>query len=95
MTNVRRRDYGSVPTEALTRPACWDTPPPVDSTLYPAFKHALGRYLNARQVTIPILTPAQIKQREIDAARQREPPQTQPDCVVGGVSYWYLSEHSR
>jgi hypothetical protein len=74
--------------------ACWDTPPPVDSELYPAFKKALGRYLRARTIVIPVLNERQIKTREAEAARQRNPPQTQPDCVVGGVSCFLSQETS-
>lgn len=71
---------------ALLTTACWDTPPPVDSELYPAFKHALKRYLAARRVKIPILNDQQIKARERLARTSRAPPNEQPECVVGGVS---------
>lgn len=70
----------------LTRAATWDTPPPTDSALYPAFKAALGRYLAARQVDIPILSPTEVEKRESVARRFQRPPLEQPSCVVGGVS---------
>ena len=66
--------------------ACWDTPPPVDSSLYPAFERALKKYLGARQVFIPVLTPREVQRREEEATHMRAPPNTQPDCIVGGVS---------
>ncbi|WOO77567.1 Chromodomain-helicase-DNA-binding protein 4 [Vanrija pseudolonga] len=65
--------------------SCWDTPPPVDSELYPAFKHALKRYLAARRVKIPVLNDKQIKARERLARTSRAPPNEQPECVVGGT----------
>ncbi|ORY30527.1 SNF2 family N-terminal domain-domain-containing protein [Naematelia encephala] len=64
--------------------SCWDTPPPLDSPLYPAFKRALGRFLKARHVDIPVLSAAQAKKRDKDAEGAYQPPDEQPDCVVGG-----------
>jgi hypothetical protein len=66
--------------------ATWDTPPPRDSALYPAFLRALTRYLRARQVHIPILDEAQRKKRDSCVNKAYHPPEKQPDCVVGGVS---------
>ena len=83
-TNVSRRPCQKAPCSCA---ACWDTPPPTTSSLYPAFKRALKRYLQARQVNVPVLTPAQVKQREEMVKTVRRPPMQQPDCVVGGVSY--------
>ena len=87
MTNVRTSQHTTWgrPYQLLTI-ACWDTPPPVDSPLYAAFKKALAKFFAARKVRIPVLTPAQCKLRENQAAQQQSPPQSQPDCVVGGVS---------
>ncbi|KAL1408199.1 hypothetical protein Q8F55_005004 [Vanrija albida] len=56
-----------------------------DSELYPAFKHALKRYLAARRVKIPILNDQQIKARERLARTIGAPPNEQPECVVGGT----------
>ncbi|OWZ62862.1 hypothetical protein AYX15_05060 [Cryptococcus neoformans] len=64
--------------------ACWDTPPPSSSPLYAAYKHGLSRYLAARHITIPVLTPTQIRARDNDPARGFVPPQEQPDCIAGG-----------
>lgn len=64
--------------------ACWDTPPPSSSPLYTAYKHGLSKYLAARHITIPVLTPAQIRARDNDPARGFVPPQEQPDCIAGG-----------
>ncbi|KIR36110.1 pol II transcription elongation factor [Cryptococcus deuterogattii MMRL2647] len=73
--------------------ACWDTPPPSSSPLYAAYKHGLFKYLAARRITIPVLTPAQIRARDnnddddvVAAARGRfVPPQEQPECIAGGT----------
>ncbi|WVF69124.1 hypothetical protein IAT40_003898 [Kwoniella sp. CBS 6097] len=62
----------------------WDTPPPTSSPLYPAFKRALGRYLQARNIEIPVLTPTACKRRDDGAAQIYVPPKEQPDCIVGG-----------
>ncbi|OCF38336.1 hypothetical protein I317_07902 [Kwoniella heveanensis CBS 569] len=62
----------------------WDSPPPTSSSLYPAFKRALARYLQARRVEIPVLTPSACKRRDEGAARIYVPPTEQPDCIVGG-----------
>ncbi|BEJ14072.1 hypothetical protein CspHIS471_0312460 [Cutaneotrichosporon sp. HIS471] len=83
--------------------ACHDTPPPVDSPLYPAFKEALGRYLDARLVTVPVLTRAQCEERDEMAENFGDPPAEQPDCVVGGSLMpfqvegfqWLLYKHFR
>lgn len=64
--------------------ACWDTPPPSSSPLYTAYKHGLSKYLAARHITIPVLTPTQIRARDNDPARGFVPPQEQPDCIAGG-----------
>jgi hypothetical protein len=66
--------------------ATWDTPPPLTSELYPAYKRALRRYLGARNVSIPILTETQCKKRDLVRLQDIDPPKSQPDCVVGGVS---------
>jgi hypothetical protein len=66
--------------------ATWDTPPPVSGPLYPAFKHALKRYLRARKVEIPILSAAQVQNRDRRLAKIPQPPQEQPECIKGGVS---------
>ncbi|ORX37279.1 SNF2 family N-terminal domain-domain-containing protein [Kockovaella imperatae] len=65
--------------------ATWDTPPPVDSPLYPAFKRALKRFLGARLVDLPVLSASEIKQREMAAGSMTKPPETQPSCIVGGT----------
>ncbi|ADV21994.1 pol II transcription elongation factor [Cryptococcus gattii E566] len=73
--------------------ACWDTPPPSSSPLYAAYKHGLFKYLAARRITIPVLTPTQIRARDnntdddvVAAARGRfVPPQEQPECIAGGT----------
>lgn len=73
--------------------ACWDTPPPLSSPLYAAYKHGLFKYLAARRITIPVLTPTQIRARDnntdddvVAAARGRfVPPQEQPECIAGGT----------
>ncbi|EIW67468.1 hypothetical protein TREMEDRAFT_40234, partial [Tremella mesenterica DSM 1558] len=65
--------------------SCWDTPPPVDSLAYVPFKRALKNFLAARLVEVPILSTAECKAREVKAARYSEPPDRQPDCVVGGT----------
>lgn len=83
MTNVREMRFPHI--SILIGTATWDTPPPRDSPFYPAFKRALQRYLDARLVNPPILTPKQIVDRERHAARVTAPPQEQPDCIVGGV----------
>jgi hypothetical protein len=83
--------------------ACGDTPPPNDGPLYPAYKDALGRYLDARLVTVPILNRAQRKEREEFADNLGDPPAEQPDCVVGGTLMpfqvegfqWLLYKHFR
>jgi hypothetical protein len=67
--------------------ATWDTPPPLDSDLYPAFKTALKRYLRDRLVVIPILSEKEREKRETKAANFTRPPTKQPECIVGGVSY--------
>lgn len=64
--------------------ACYDTPPPKDSPLYPAYKRALERYLLGRQVRIPILSQTASKRRDEEAALKNDPPEGQPDCVKGG-----------
>ena len=84
MTNVGWR--GIISVYSLTVSACWDTPPPVDSALYPAFKRALTRYLGARLVEVPVLSIAQAKQRDSAAKTMNQPPEEQPNCIVGGVS---------
>lgn len=66
--------------------ATWDTPPPLTSELYPAYKRALRRYLGARNISIPILTETQCKKRDLVRLQDVDPPKSQPDCVVGGVS---------
>ncbi|GMK53689.1 hypothetical protein CspeluHIS016_0102750 [Cutaneotrichosporon spelunceum] len=83
--------------------ACADTPPPVDSPLYSAYKQALGRYLDARLVTVPVLTSAQCKERDEMAMRFGDPPKEQPNWVVGGTLMpfqvegfqWLLYKHFR
>jgi hypothetical protein len=67
--------------------ATWDTPPPIDSDLYPAFKTALKRYLRDRLVVIPILSEKEREKRETKAANFTRPPTKQPECIVGGVSF--------
>ncbi|WVQ96611.1 hypothetical protein IAU59_003716 [Kwoniella sp. CBS 9459] len=62
----------------------WDTPPPTSSPLYLAFKRALARYLQARNVEIPVLTPSACKRRDSGAEKLYVPPKEQPDCIVGG-----------
>ena len=64
--------------------ATWDTPPPRDSPLYPAFKRALGRYLEARKIVIPILDKKEQEIRDMCVNKRYNPPEKQPDCVVGG-----------
>ncbi|WVQ73256.1 hypothetical protein IAR50_002824 [Cryptococcus sp. DSM 104548] len=64
--------------------ACWDTPPPLSSPLYPAFKTALRQFLHARHIKIPVLTPAQAQARDAKAAKGFVPPQEQPACIAGG-----------
>lgn len=66
--------------------ATWDTPPCLDSDLYPPFKTALKRYLRDRLVVIPILSGKEREKRETKAARFTRPPTKQPECIVGGVS---------
>ncbi|WWC62726.1 uncharacterized protein I303_105323 [Kwoniella dejecticola CBS 10117] len=81
----------------------WDTPPPTDSSLYPAFKHALKRYLRARRVDIPVLTARQCRLRDEGAEQAYVPPAQQPDCIVGGTLMpfqmegfqWLLYKHFR
>lgn len=75
--------------------ATWDTPPPKDSSLYPAFQRALGRYLAARKVEIPILSRQECERREAKAARFFKPPDKQPECIVGGVSRHSLTQRRR
>ncbi|CAK9780669.1 hypothetical protein CC85DRAFT_293493 [Cutaneotrichosporon oleaginosum] len=83
--------------------ACGDTPPPVDGPLYPAYKEALGRHLDARLVTVPILTQKECAERERFAENFGDPPAEQPDCVVGGTLMpfqvegfqWLLYKHFR
>ncbi|WVQ83032.1 hypothetical protein IAT38_005170 [Cryptococcus sp. DSM 104549] len=62
----------------------WDTPPPSNSPLYPDFKIALKNFLKARRVHVPVLTPEQAKDRDLDPERVFVPPAEQPDCLVGG-----------
>jgi hypothetical protein len=66
--------------------ATWDTPPPKGSALYPAFKRALGRYLKARRVEVPILGRKEQERRDDCVNKKYTPPNTQPACVVGGAS---------
>ncbi|KAK8858701.1 hypothetical protein IAR55_002930 [Kwoniella newhampshirensis] len=81
----------------------WDTPPLTTSSLYPAYKRALARFLASRRVNIPVLSTAQCRQRDADAARAFVPPQEQPDCIVGGKLMpfqmegfqWLLYKHFR
>nr|XP_019045482.1 hypothetical protein I302_05872 [Kwoniella bestiolae CBS 10118]OCF24412.1 hypothetical protein I302_05872 [Kwoniella bestiolae CBS 10118] len=81
----------------------WDTPPPTNSPLYPAFKRALARYLRSRKVVIPVLTPAQARVRDEGAEGLYVPPENQPDCIVGGQLMpfqmqgfqWLLYKHFR
>ncbi|WVR06458.1 hypothetical protein IAU60_003489 [Kwoniella sp. DSM 27419] len=81
----------------------WDTPPPATSSLYPAFKRALARFLQARRVDIPVLSPAQARERDLNAEKAYVPPKEQPDCVVGGTLMpfqmegfqWLLYKHFR
>ncbi|WWC96240.1 hypothetical protein V866_003107 [Kwoniella sp. B9012] len=81
----------------------WDTPPPTDSPLYPAFKHALARYLRSRKIEIPVLTPDQVRMRDTNAEGLYVPPTNQPDCIVGGQLMpfqmegfqWLLYKHFR
>lgn len=85
--------YERVKTDQQDQKACWDTPPPSSSPLYAAYKHGLFKYLAARRITIPVLTPAQIRARDnnddddvVAAARGRfVPPQEQPECIAGGT----------
>jgi hypothetical protein len=71
--------------------ATWDTPPPIDSNLYPAFKTALKRYLRDRLVVVPILSEKEREKRESKAAKFTRPPTKQPECIVGGVSFLQTS----
>ncbi|ODO10000.1 hypothetical protein I350_02224 [Cryptococcus amylolentus CBS 6273] len=77
--------------------ACWDTPPPLSSPFYPAFKAALGRFLRARHITIPVLTPAQARVRDAKAAKGFVPPQDQPACKLMPFQMeglqWLLYKH--
>ncbi|ODO05160.1 hypothetical protein L198_01848 [Cryptococcus wingfieldii CBS 7118] len=77
--------------------ACWDTPPPLSSPFYPAFKAALGRFLRARHITIPVLTPAQALARDAKAAKGFVPPQDQPACKLMPFQMeglqWLLYKH--
>ncbi|OCF72795.1 hypothetical protein I204_06024 [Kwoniella mangroviensis CBS 8886] len=81
----------------------WDTPPPTDSPLYPAFKHALARFLRSRKIEIPVLTPNQVRLRDTNAEGLYVPPTNQPDCIVGGQLMpfqmegfqWLLYKHFR
>ena len=54
--------------------------------MYTAFKRALERYLKARRVRIPILDDKAQEKRDDCVNRRYQPPDRQPDCVVGGVS---------
>lgn len=76
-----------VPHVADDVTACWDTPPPITSPLYKPFKRALARYLQARNVSIPVLTQHEASKRDRDAAQAFSPPQEQPAYIVGGVSF--------
>ncbi|WWC88517.1 uncharacterized protein L201_003428 [Kwoniella dendrophila CBS 6074] len=81
----------------------WDTPPPTNSPLYPAFKHALKRFLRARRIDVPVLNSAQRRLRDDGAADLYVPPTNQPDCIVGGKLMpfqmegfqWLLYKHFR
>jgi hypothetical protein len=71
--------------------ACWDTPPPQDSPLWPAFAAAFKAYFRSRTVTIPVLSTALAKKRDSEAATIFKPFKEQPKCIVGGVSSTQLS----
>jgi hypothetical protein len=86
-SSLNSRAYRLHRTDAIQ--ACWDTPPPKDSVLYPAYLKALGRFLQARQVEVPVLTASEARKRDADAQKPFVPPQEQPECIVGGVCLWF------
>lgn len=63
--------------------ATYDTPPPTDSELFPAFVEAMRDYLWQRTNHIPTLTQKEVARRE-RRDKEMEILDRQPDCISGG-----------
>ncbi|KAI9009404.1 P-loop containing nucleoside triphosphate hydrolase protein [Phycomyces nitens] len=68
--------------------ACWDTPPPVDSEYFPAYKEALRRYQLGQKIQPPAKMKIRIEEVRAVATREsyaKHELKKQPDFIKGGT----------